>query len=74
MEKSNVNLTLDENLKNDAQKLFESLDLELNDAVTLFLKASLKKPGILSDIYKLAGFPNDYGENDLEDLIRALDM
>ena len=56
MAKVSTNLSLDADLKRDAQELYADLGMDLSTAVTIFLKQSLRVQGVPFSITR--EFPN----------------
>lgn len=46
MGNKNINVRIDEKLKNDADELYSSLGLSLSGAIKIFLKQSLREQGL----------------------------
>jgi len=46
MGKTKINIQIDEELKNEATKLFNTLSLSLTEAITIFLKQSVRERGL----------------------------
>ena len=53
MAKVSTNISLDEDLKKDAQALFAEFGLDLTTAITIFLKQSLREGRIPFSIHKV---------------------
>ncbi len=53
MAKVSTNISLDEDLKRDAQALFAEFGMDLTTAVTIFLKQSLREGRIPFSIHKV---------------------
>lgn len=56
MPKVNTSISLDEDLKKSAQKLFSDLGLDLSGAITLFLRQSIEEQAIPFRICKRPNF------------------
>ncbi|MBQ2062768.1 MAG: type II toxin-antitoxin system RelB/DinJ family antitoxin [Oscillospiraceae bacterium] len=57
MAKVSTNISLDEDLKKDAQALFAEFGLDLTTAITIFLKQSLREGRIPFSIHKVKEQP-----------------
>lgn len=49
---SELNIMIDEDLKNTAKKVFEDLGIDLTTAITLFFKQSIKEQTLTSEPIK----------------------
>ncbi len=52
MAKSTININLDEDLKKESVELFTNLGMDLNTAITIFLKQAVKVQGLPFDVAK----------------------
>jgi DNA-damage-inducible protein J len=50
MAKSTININLDEDLKKESIELFSDLGMDLNTAITIFLKQAVKVQGLPFDV------------------------
>ena len=53
MASTNLNIRIDEKLKQDAETLFSNLGLDMTSAITIFLKSAVDYQGIPFEIRKL---------------------
>ena len=76
MAKVNTNISIDKDLKKDAQKLFSCFGLDLSTAITLFLSQAVREEKIpfeirmvkpnektieaINEVNKMEGNPNEY--------------
>lgn len=54
MTTANINVRVDENLKKEAEGLFNDLGLNMSSAITMFLKSAVRCEGIPFDIRRNA--------------------
>lgn len=50
MTTANINVRVDENLKKEAERLFNDLGLNMSSAITMFLKSAVRCDGIPLDV------------------------
>lgn len=55
MAKVSTNISIDENVKRDAQALFADLGMDLSTAINIYLKKAIAEQGIPFDV-KISGF------------------
>lgn len=54
MTTTNINVRVDENLKKEAERLFNDLGLNMSSAITIFLKSAVRCDGIPFEIRRNA--------------------
>ena len=64
MTTANINVRVDENLKKEAEGLFNDLGLNMSSAITMFLKSAVRCDGIPFDIRRNAETRNALAEYD----------
>lgn len=50
METTNLNVRVDKNVKNDAERIFKDLGLNMSTAINMFLRASIREQGLPIDV------------------------
>lgn len=69
MATTNINVRIDENLKRDAEVLFNDLGLTMSSAITIFLKSAVRYDGIPFDVRR-----NNFNTETREALAEYADM
>ncbi|MBQ6675726.1 MAG: type II toxin-antitoxin system RelB/DinJ family antitoxin [Ruminococcus sp.] len=54
MATANINVRVDENLKKNAEKLFEDLGMNMSTAINIFLRQSVEFEGIPFTVHRVA--------------------
>ncbi|MFL0198730.1 type II toxin-antitoxin system RelB/DinJ family antitoxin [Clostridium sp. WILCCON 0269] len=68
-----VNVRMDENLKKEAEKLFDDLGMNMSTAINIFIRQSLNMGGIPFTITRKDDFYNKYNQQVLQESINQLD-
>ena len=87
---TNLNIRMDKNVKEQAEKIFSELGLNMTTAINIFLRTSIREHGIpfslkldvpneatvaaIEEGRRLAYDPNAKGYHDMESLKKALDV
>ncbi len=57
MSTANINIRIDSNLKQEAERLFTDLGLNMTSAITMFLKTAVMREGIPFEVKRVAPNP-----------------
>ena len=90
MNTTNINIKTDPKTKYEAEKVFDALGLSMSNAINIFLKQTVREQGFPFELMlnvpnkvtqsaiekgkRIAEDPNGKGYNNIDDLLKALDL